>query len=1005
MASIYPIPTGRSSDVLVSRRLLAQMQQAQKRLLTVEQQLSTGLRLQLPSDDTSSASRAMTLQRMLEMKVQLQTNLSTTQSFLSATDTALSSVASMLSAVRGQAVTAADSTTSDSQRQALAMDIEATIQQLLTVGNQQFRDRYLFAGSQCTQCPFQRSDGFIAYYGNNTSLRTYASQNMLLDTNVPGEELFGAISTEMQGADLEPTLTSDTRLADLRGGRGITSGTLVISDGSHTSRVSIAGAETVGDVARLLEAHPPEGREIRVTVGARGLRVEMDAAGGGMFTIRDEAGGTTAAQLGILRLSGTAADPIEGADLDPVLLPTTSLQNILGVRAQAVIRSPGSNNDIIVQARDRGAATNGVAVQFVDHNLLQAAPGLHAGGEYAEFDTSARAAQAGIRLSGVNNDLILRATQPGVDWNNVTIQLDASQDLGNAANVSYDADAKTLTIAVDDSDETTLGTLVAAVNGTGQFTAVPDPSRGEGYDPSTAVLALDAGVIGNTGNSGGAANTIYVYVDVNDTTANQAVAALRANTDVMARFDARIDTQDTTSPGLAGSGPVAVTAHGTTAGGSGIEWDQTSGLQITNGGQTYVIDIQAAETVQDLLNILNNSGAQLLAEINDQHDGISVRTRLSGADLTIGENGGRTATDLGIRSFDLDTPVAECNHGWGVRTVDGTDFVVRRNDGVELAIDVSSAETVADVLDLINNHPDNLDPDTAVTARLRAYGNGIELVDDNPSGTDTLQVRRENASAAAWDLGLVPRGADTSLAPDPPAATADAQVAFAAPHDVNTALRIVAPAGGTQWNGIEIEFRNTLVGDVATATFDSGTGRLIIDMCDSLTTANTVVNAVTLEGTWLAELDRSSDPTNDGSGTLVAPAGVAATTGGGTAETLRGTDTNPIETRGVFNTLIRLREAVATYDLAEIERTAAMLDEDYERLNLGRAQLGTRMQAVDVITTRTEDERIELTSVLSLEVDVDLAQAASDFMLRQAAYEASLRAVASLYSMTLMDFL
>ncbi len=101
------------------------------------------------------------------------------------------------------------------------------------------------------------------------------------------------------------------------------------------------------------------------------------------------------------------------------------------------------------------------------------------------------------------------------------------------------------------------------------------------------------------------------------------------------------------------------------------------------------------------------------------------------------------------------------------------------------------------------------------------------------------------------------------------------------------------------------------------ATFEAATRRLTIDMADGQTTANTVMAAVIAEGTFRAELDRSSDPTNDGSGTIVAPAGAAATTSGGTAETLAGTDTNPIETQGVFNSLIRLYDAVDKYDVDE----------------------------------------------------------------------------------------
>ena len=134
------------------------------------------------------------------------------------------------------------------------------------------------------------------------------------------------------------------------------------------------------------------------------------------------------------------------------------------------------------------------------------------------------------------------------------------------------------------------------------------------------------------------------------------------------------------------------------------------------------------------------------------------------------------------------------------------------------------------------------------------------------------------------------------------------------------------------------------------------------------------------------------------------PPGVAATTAGGTAESLPGSDTNPIETRGVFNALIRLHDAVEDFDVAEIERTSTMLDEDFDRLNFGRAEVGARGQGLDAITTRNDDEQVELKTVLSDEIDVDMAQAASISCARQAAYEASFRSIASLYQLSLLDF-
>ncbi len=669
------------------------------------------------------------------------------------------------------------------------------------------------------------------------------------------------------------------------------------------------------------------------------------------------------------------------------------------------MRSPGSNNDVILAARVRGPAMNGFRLQLVDDNLLQSANGLGAGNEYAEFFDAARAATAGLPLTGLNNDLILTANSPGSHWNNVRIEIDSSQDLGDAAQVSFDAGSSTFRIQIDDTNQTTVGSVVAAINGSGVFTASRDSSRGDGYDPAAAVLAGDAGVRGNTGNSGGEANTVYVHIAPGATTANQVVAALRANTQINDLFDAQVDAQDSSSTALAGSGVVDVTASTITVGGSGVEWDRQSGLQITNGDQTHVLDLQGAETVEDLLNIFNGSEAMVLAEINRAGTGINVRSRLSGGDFSIGENGGTTAADLGLRSLDLDTPLSQLNYRRGIDAVEGTDFTIRRNDGVELAIDVSSAETVGDVLDLINSHPGNLDPTTAVVARLAAVGNGIELVDDNPATGESLSIVRAPQSFAAWYLGLVPHGELSSSPVDPPAQNAAASLAFAPPHDTNTALVLTAAQAGTGMNGIEIELRSTLGGGSATAFYDPVARRLIIDMEDGQTTANTVIAAVAAEGTFSAALDRTVDPGNDGTGTLVAPAGVAATTAGGTAESLLGQDANPIETQGIFNSLLRLSDAIDNYDAAALERIVEMLDADFDRLNFGRAAIGTHEQGLDALSTRNQDEQVELKVALSGEIDVDFAEAATNFTARQAAYEASLRSIASLYSLSLLDFL
>jgi flagellin-like hook-associated protein FlgL len=636
MTSIIPIPTTRVSDLYISQRLLAQIQFDQQDLLRLQTQISTGRRINLPSEDAPAAVRAIGLQSLLERKTQVRINLQTNDSNLSASDTALSGASNLLNEMRGLAISVTGTTSSDTQRETAALEVERAIQQLVAIGNQRFRGRYLFAGSMTTLQPFDVVDENVIYHGNELALFTNSDLNLLFETNLDGNAVFGAVSEPVKGTvDLNPILTPESLMADLRGGEGIQAGSVAVSDGTNSSIVDLSGAETIGDVAALLEENPPLGRTVTVDVTSTGLTVTID---GGNLSIREVGGGTTANELGILREIGIGALPIVGTDLNPQLTLTTPLRNILGVRAQAAITSAGSKNDLLFEASLRGPAFNGITVSYVD---------------------------GGIGTAGSETAV-------------------------------YDSLAGTLTVTIE-SGVSTANQIITAVNAEGTFTARWNPREFDN-DGTGTVLATAA--------------------------------------------DA--------------------TATAVTAGGSGIEFDQGSGLQIINGDNTYTINFPTAETVEDLLNVLNGSPAGLLAQINATGTGIDVRSRISGGDFTIGENGGSTATELGLRSFTTATRLEDLNYGVGIHEVAGNDFTIRRKDGIEFSIDVAGAATINDVLNLINSHASNQDPLHRVTAGLVALGNGIQLSTDDASATATFAVLPANLSQTAQDLGLIPRGAAVS---------------------------------------------------------------------------------------------------------------------------------------------------------------------------------------------------------------------------------------------------
>ncbi len=172
------------------------------------------------------------------------------------------------------------------------------------------------------------------------------------------------------------------------------------------------------------------------------------------------------------------------------------------------------------------------------------------------------------------------------------------------------------------------------------------------------------------------------------------------------------------------------------------------GLIIRNGDQTATIRLDDAETIEDLLNRINQAGVGAWARISADGARLEVLNRTSGTDLQIEDNGGLAATALGLRNMQADTLLADLNDGAGVGTVTGDDLQITTADGTVITVDLDGARTLQDVLDRLN-----LAGNGAITASLATTGNGL-VITDNTLGTQTLRIDALNDSPALADLGL-----------------------------------------------------------------------------------------------------------------------------------------------------------------------------------------------------------------------------------------------------------
>ena len=194
-------------------------------------------------------------------------------------------------------------------------------------------------------------------------------------------------------------------------------------------------------------------------------------------------------------------------------------------------------------------------------------------------------------------------------------------------------------------------------------------------------------------------------------------------------------------------------------------------IRLENGGNVQTIDLSGAETIADLQNLIDSADLGIRLEV-EQDGTLSMLNEVSGTWMSVGEDGGDTATLLGLRSMGLDTPLSVFNDGDGVPIRSGSvdpetglpnpaadvDFTISLADGRSFEVDLAGVETVGDVLATLRAAAGAATPPVGpaeFTAELATTGNGIVLTDNSGGMTGTFTVTPANGSRAAKALGLL----------------------------------------------------------------------------------------------------------------------------------------------------------------------------------------------------------------------------------------------------------
>ncbi len=298
------------------------MQTSLRQLQDTQEILSTGLVIQRPSDDPLGAATALRLRAEIVEINRFVVNNDRAESFVTATDGALSTMNDILNELRGITVTEANGASNEQARRAAALQVDAIMEQLVQSANSDFGGRYIFAGHETETAPFVRVADGVEYRGDDGLILEEIGPGNVIPINIPGNAAFATFIGQVIGdRDLNPDISAgpsfDTPLAQLNGGNGVQPGSIVITDGSGASAtVDLTTAATIGDVIAAINGAAGVTVTASVNSDGYGLLITDNSGGTGQLTIAESGATTTAADLGIL---GSGTGSILGSDLDPIV--------------------------------------------------------------------------------------------------------------------------------------------------------------------------------------------------------------------------------------------------------------------------------------------------------------------------------------------------------------------------------------------------------------------------------------------------------------------------------------------------------------------------------------------------------------------------------------------------------------------------------------------------------------------------------------------------------------
>jgi flagellar hook-associated protein 3 FlgL len=184
----------RITQQMTAQTLLTNINSAMTQLDNTQQELSTGKKINQPSDDPYGTSLALQLNNQLSNLTSYSNNVTDGTGWAQAGNAALTDITNSVQRIRELVVEASNGTQSQTDMSASADEVNQLIDQIKQDANSQYNGQYIFSGSATGTAPYQAGSN-DAYAGDTSQVTRTIGPGTTLAVNANLSSVLGTGQT------------------------------------------------------------------------------------------------------------------------------------------------------------------------------------------------------------------------------------------------------------------------------------------------------------------------------------------------------------------------------------------------------------------------------------------------------------------------------------------------------------------------------------------------------------------------------------------------------------------------------------------------------------------------------------------------------------------------------------------------------------------------------------------------------------------------------------------